>query len=182
MAARALEKFHAWAALARANPLFWRGIAGAAAVTILDQASKYAIVHIIHLPMRPGKHIEISRFFDLTFVENKGVSFGLFAGGVVSRILLSLLALGVAGLLVHWLATIRRRLAAAGVALIMGGAVGNLIDRALSGHVRDFLDFSGLYFPWVFNVADAAINVGIAVLVIDWAIQSRAQKKAPPAS
>ncbi|MBI1365562.1 MAG: signal peptidase II [Alphaproteobacteria bacterium] len=181
-AARALEKFRAWASLARANPLFWAGVIGALLVAALDQASKFYIVDVIRLPMRPGGHIEISRVFDLTFVENKGVSFGLFAGGLVSRVFLSLLALFIAGLLCGWLATIRRPLTATGVALIMGGAVGNLIDRALYGYVRDFLDFSGLYFPWVFNVADAAINVGIAALVADWLLQGRSQKPHPPES
>jgi len=53
------------------------------------------------------------------------------------------------------------------VALVMGGAVGNLIDRVRWGAVADFLDFSGLYFPWVFNVADSAITVGVVLLLVD---------------
>ena len=66
---------------------------------------------------------------------------------------------------------------ALGLALILGGALGNLWDRVTLGHVVDFLDFSGLYFPWVFNVADASINIGIALLLFDAWRTGRAEKK-----
>ncbi|MGE0408952.1 MAG: signal peptidase II [Amphiplicatus sp.] len=155
-----------WRAAAAKNPLFRRGLAGAAAIALLDQAVKYWIVDILRLPQR-GK-IELSGIFDLTYVQNRGASFGMLAGGAGSRIFLSLLSLVVAGFLIAWLARLARPLAAAAVALIIGGAVGNLVDRARFGYVVDFLDFSGLYFPWVFNVADAAINVGVALLILDW--------------
>ena len=59
------------------------------------------------------------------------------------------------------------------LSLVIGGAVGNLVDRARFGAVVDFLDFSGLYFPWIFNVADAAISVGAAFLLLDQLLASR---------
>ncbi len=165
-----------WAADARANPYFRQGAIGAAAITLLDQASKFWIVEIIGLPAR-GK-IEISDIFDLTYVQNYGASFGMLAGGVVSRIFLSVLVAGVAIGLAIWLGRLRRPVAAAGVAFIIGGALGNLYDRVAYGYVIDFLDFSGLYFPWVFNIADTAINVGVALLLLD-AWNTRERK--PPA-
>lgn len=181
-----------WFARARANPLFWTGIAGGGAVAFLDQASKFWILEILRLPERASGHIEVSGLFDLTFVRNYGASFGMLAGSPAARILLTLVALAVAAALIHWLAAARRRLPVVGVALILGGAIGNLVDRIRFGYVVDFLNFSGFPFPhigraaefpyfavtnggfvWVFNVADAAINVGVAVLVLDWLLLRR---------
>lgn len=183
------RRFGEWAAAARANPLFRPGMIGAGLVAILDQVSKFVIVDVVNLPeeffvrcaKKPAEfchQIQVSPIFDLTYVENKGASFGMLAGGLVSRVFLSLLAAAIAVFLTKWLASLHRRVAAAGVALIIGGAVGNLVDRIRFGHVVDFLDFSGLYFPWVFNIADAAINIGIALLALDWFLEHRAAGKA----
>ncbi|MFN0024324.1 MAG: signal peptidase II [Parvularculaceae bacterium] len=154
-----------WLAAAKANAYFRWGMLAALLVAITDQASKYWVVRVIDLPVR--RKIELSGIFDLTYVENRGASFGMLAGGMGSRIVLSSISLGVATALVIWLARLERRFAAAGAALIVGGAIGNLYDRIAYGYVVDFLDFSGLMFPWVFNVADAAINVGVACLIVD---------------
>ena len=162
-----------WWRAARDNRLFRFGVVGAFAVAALDQLTKYWIVHVVDLP-RIGQ-IDLSPIFDLTYVENRGASFGLLAGGLASRILLSSISTVVAVGLLIWLGRLNRPVAAIGVALVMGGAIGNLYDRAAYGFVVDFLDFSGLYFPWVFNVADSAINVGIAFLVLD-AWQTREKK------
>jgi signal peptidase II len=159
------EKAGAWTREARVNPHFRYGVFGAAAVTILDQASKFWIVNIIDLPAR--RRFELSPIFDLTYVENRGASFGMLAGGLGSRILLSAISITIAMVMVVWLGRLKRRIAAAGASLIIGGAVGNLYDRVSYGYVVDFLDFSGLMFPWVFNVADTAINVGFACLILD---------------
>ncbi len=166
-----------WARAARANPLFWRALAGAAVVVVLDQLAKHWIVHMLRLPERivpcakdPSRlcpQIPLSAVFDLTYVENRGASFGMLAGGLASRIFLAALSTAIVAALVAWLGRLDRRVAAAGVALIIGGALGNLYDRLAYGFVVDFLDFSGLYFPWVFNVADAAINVGVGLLLLD---------------
>ncbi len=169
-AAALMSKMTAWWADARANRLFWRGLIGAGLVIALDQATKFWIVHQVGLP-ELGK-IEISGVFDLSYVENRGASFGMLSG---MRVVLSLVSIGVAMGLTVWLGRLARPIAAAGVALIIGGALGNLYDRIAYGYVVDFLDFSGLAFPWVFNVADAAINIGIAFLLLDaWRTRDQA--------
>ncbi|MEM9706735.1 MAG: signal peptidase II [Pseudomonadota bacterium] len=171
------EQLTSFSAAAQSNPLFKPAIVAAGGIVLLDQATKLAIVHLVKLPERlapcakaPGamcRQIAVSPIFDLTYVENRGASFGMLAGGVASRVILSAVSFGVAVWLLGWLSRLDRTLAAAAVALIIGGAIGNLIDRAVYGYVVDFLDFSGLYFPWVFNVADAAINVGVGLLLLD---------------
>ncbi|PQA88842.1 signal peptidase II [Marinicaulis flavus] len=161
-----------WWSEARANKLFWYGLAGAALVIALDQATKFWILHGVNLPDL-GK-IEISGIFDLTYVENRGASFGMLHG---ARWPLAIIAIGVSLGLGWWLGRIRRPFAAVAVAFIIGGALGNLYDRLAYGYVVDFLDFSGLYFPWVFNVADAAINVGIAFLLYDAWRSGREEKQ-----
>ena len=178
----------AWWAEARGNPWLWRGLLIAAAIILLDQLSKHWIVYQVGLP-HLGK-IEISQIFDLSYVENRGASFGLLDG---KRWLLAVITSSVGIALVVWLGTLTRRVAAIGVGFIIGGAFGNLYDRLVYGFVVDFLDFSGVPFPnferiasfpfvniyiggfiWVFNVADMAINVGVALLLLD-AWQTREQ-------
>lgn len=154
-----------WLGAAKANPWFRWGAPAAALIALADQASKLWIVHGVDLPAR--RKIELSSIFDLTYVENRGASFGMLAGGMASRIILSAISIAVATALVVWLGRLRRRFAALGAILIIGGALGNLYDRIAYGYVVDFLDFSGLYFPWVFNIADAAINVGVGCLIVD---------------
>ena len=154
-----------WWVRAKANRLFRLGLVLSAIVVVLDQLTKHWILYGVRLPTR--YRIELSAIFDLTYVENTGVSFGLFSGGTVSRVVLSVVSVLVAAYVVRWLGTLHRRVAAIGAGLIVGGALGNLYDRVLYGYVVDFLDFSGLGFPFVFNVADAAINVGVACLAWD---------------
>lgn len=166
-----------WFADARANPLFAKGMIGALSLAAIDQATKYWIVEIVRLPERVGGKIEISAIFDLTYVRNYGASFGMLAGGAGSRVLLTAISLGVSIGLAIWLARLTRPVVAAGVALIIGGALGNLVDRLMLGYVVDFLDFSGLHFPWVFNVADASINVGIALFILDAILERRETRK-----
>ena len=157
----------AWWRRAAVNPLFRRALLLSALIIVFDQATKLWVLHGLDLD-RTGP-IDLSSVFDLTYVENRGVSFGLFAGGLASRILLSVLAVLVSVVVTHWLAGLRpeRRAAMLAGGLLVGGALGNVIDRVAYGFVVDFLDFSGLGFPYVFNVADAAINVGVACLVWD---------------
>lgn len=156
-----------WLAAARANPLFPLVLIIGGLTIALDQAAKLWIVHGLKLQDRPFGHLDISPIFDLTYVENRGVSFGLFAGGITSRVLLTVLALGVAAFVIRWAGRLDRRFAAIGAGLIVGGAIGNAIDRTFYGYVVDFLDFASIGFPWRFNVADAAINLGVASLAYD---------------
>lgn len=151
------------------------GLILATAVFVVDQFSKWLV-------LGPGKfsppgcleagfgcrHIELSPVFDLTMVWNRGVSFGLLrADSDVTRWLLVGMSLVIAGLFASWLRSADRRLTGAALGLVIGGALGNVIDRGRFGAVVDFLDFNGLWFPWVFNVADAAISIGAVLLAAD---------------
>ena len=139
----------------------------AAATVVLDQLSKWWVINGLHLHERG--QIPVLPFFRLTDVGNIGVSYGLLRAQTdVQRWLL----IGVAGLVVvvlaWWVRRADRRLFATALGLVIGGAIGNnLIDRPRLHQVVDFLDFSGLGFPWVFNVADSAISVGVVLLLAD---------------
>ena len=139
----------------------------AAAVTILDQLSKWWVLDVAHLDLKG--QIPLLPVFRLTMVMNPGVSFGLLrADTALGRGLLVGAALIVVIALVAWVRRADRPLFATALGLVIGGALGNnLIDRARLGEVVDFLDFSGLYFPWVFNVADSAITIGVILLLWD---------------
>lgn len=159
---------------------FWLGLALALAVIGADQLSKFWIVSITRLP-EIGK-IELSGVFDLTFVRNAGVSFGLLhADGQIERWGLVVMSGAIACAFVWWLRSAERHLSALALGLVIGGAVGNLIDRARFGYVVDFLDFSGMYFPWVFNVADASITIGAALLILDYLFAESSGQQAKPA-
>ncbi len=141
---------------------------GVAALTVvLDQLSKAWALGVMHLD-QVGT-VQVLPFFRLTLVENRGVSFGLLrADTPVGRWTLVALAFAVVVTLITWVRKADRALFASALGLVIGGAIGNnLIDRARIGRVVDFLDFSELYFPWVFNVADSAISIGVALLVLD---------------
>lgn len=151
---------------------------GLAIVVILaDQALKYWVLDIYRLPERLSElaaqgndrpSIAVFGPFHLSLVANKGVSFGFMnieAGW--TRWALTVFSLGVAAALAVWAWRVEKLLLAISVGLIMGGAVGNAIDRIHFGAVTDFLDFSTLHFPWVFNIADSAISVGSVLLVWD---------------
>lgn len=154
--------------LFKETPLGKLAYSVAGAVLVLDQASKAFILHGIDLPIRQ-QMLVLPPFFNLTMVWNRGVSFGLLkAGADLGRFALIAFAAFVVAILGIWARRVDRPLIAWAVGLIMGGAIGNnLIDRPIYGAVVDFLDFSGLMFPWVFNVADSAITIGVVLLLID---------------
>jgi signal peptidase II len=133
----------------------------------LDQLSKAWILGGLDLPDKGS--VTILPVFRLSMVWNRGVSFGLLtAHNQAGRWLLVGFALAVTLALGVWAWRSVRLLTIIAVGLVMGGAVGNnIIDRVRWGAVADFLDFSRLGFPWVFNVADSAISVGVALLLLD---------------
>jgi signal peptidase II len=143
---------------------------------LLDQLTKAWAVNVMRLDERGP--VQVLPFFRLTLVENRGVSFGLLrADSPLGRWALVAGALAVVIALIVWVRKADRPLFAAAIGLVIGGALGNnLIDRIRIGRVIDFLDFSGLYFPWVFNVADSAISIGVALLVLDTLIASPGTK------
>ena len=139
----------------------------AALIVVLDQAAKFWIVN--DLGLQPGASQPLVWPLSLTWVMNPGVSYGLLQGGSpLIRWGLVVFALGVAGLIGWWARRADRALPAAGLGMIMGGALGNAVDRIRFGAVVDFLDVQRLgFFPWVFNVADSAITIGVILLLID---------------
>lgn len=140
-----------------------------AAVVLLDQLTKLLVVGGMELyetiPVIPG-------LLNLTHIRNSGVAFGMFSTAEfaykpVVMTVVALLALVGVGLYATQL-PLAHRWARAGLALILGGAAGNLVDRARQGYVVDFVDayWNGWHF-WAFNVADAAISVGVGLLIVD---------------
>ena len=154
------------------TPLIRLGLLSALAVTVLDQASK----HILKALLTDGGGITvIPGFFDLVVVWNRGVSFGMLSGeGAVPPWLLSLVAVAISIALFLWLRRVVLRWTAVAIGLVIGGAVGNVIDRALWGAVFDFADFhvGGWHWP-AFNVADAAIVLGVAALLVESVFRPR---------
>jgi len=153
----------------------WMALILAALVIVVDQATKYWILAILKL--EEGQSIEIVGPLRLTGVWNRGVSFGLLrADHDLVRWVFVAFSLAVAIVLAGWVRKTERPLFATALGFLMGGAIGNAIDRVRFGAVTDFVDVSQLHFPWVFNVADAAINVGIACLLLDMLLQDRQEK------
>lgn len=134
----------------------------------------------------PCGKIEISGIFDLTMLWNRGMSFGAFQSEGIMRWVLVVLTVAIAAAFLVWLVQASRPMTALALSLVVGGAIGNVIDRIRFGAVVDFFDFSGLwepyFFNYVFNIADAAITVGAALLFLDQFILSREQKAARDAS
>jgi signal peptidase II len=152
-------------------------------IAALDQVTKYLVVAGMELyetiPVIPG-------LLNLTHIRNTGVAFGLFntAEFAYKPLVVSLLALAAlvgVGLYATQLPA-ANRLARVGLALILGGAAGNLVDRARQGYVVDFVDayWNDWHF-WAFNVADAAITVGVGLLIIDLFMPEPAATPVPAA-
>ena len=135
-------------------------------VIVCDQLSKWWVVAKL---MQPPRAIEVTPFFDLVMVWNKGVTFGMFsAASSWTRWGFTGLALAIVVALWLWLRKVEGRWPAASIGLVIGGALGNVIDRVYYGAVADFLDFHVYGYHWpAFNVADSAITVGVALLFID---------------
>ncbi|RYG20301.1 MAG: signal peptidase II [Caulobacteraceae bacterium] len=144
-------------------------------VVVLDQLTKAWVLSGLDL-QEVGRVFVLPPIFNFTWVENRGVSFGLFGDGS-ARWVLSVFSLAVAAGLGWWALKADRRLLITAIGLVMGGAIGNVIDRIRFGFVVDFLDFSGTgVFPWVFNVADSAITIGVVLLIADSLLSERAAK------
>ena len=143
------------------------GVALAAAAVLCDQLHKAWMIAMFDGSQ--GRKITVTPFFDLVLVWNPGISYGLFRqNSDAGRWMLVGFAVAAAFVLALWLAQLQTRLAAASVGLIIGGALGNAIDRLHYGAVADFFSFHVAGFNWyVFNVADVAIVAGVAGLLYD---------------
>jgi len=140
-------------------------------VLAADQASKWWILNGLDLPSL-GK-VALLPVLNLTMVWNRGVTFGLLNGlGAWGHVVLTVVALAVVCALGVWLRRAENRVVAVAIGAIAGGAIGNVIDRLRFGGVVDFIQAVvdspwGNLFPWVFNIADAAIVCGVAALIIE---------------
>ena len=159
---------------------FTAWVAVAVAIIAADQLTKWAIVEWVSL----YDTVPLNSFINITHQRNTGAAFSFLAGaGGWQRWFFVVLATVVSAVIMAWLWQVRREgqvILAAGLALVLGGAIGNLIDRARLGYVTDFIQvwFGDWAFP-SFNVADSAITVGAALLIIDALFLSgRAKKKA----
>jgi len=145
-----------------------RGLATAVAVAIIDQLTKAAVLN--HFAGRfPGDREVVTSFFNLALTYNRGISFGLFNEGAgLNALIFSLAAAAIVGVLVFWLSRVTSPFLGVAIGLIIGGAIGNVIDRIRLGAVVDFLDFhlGTLHWP-AFNIADSAICIGVGAMLLD---------------
>lgn len=138
-------------------------------VFVLDIGTKLLVMNTMQYG--PAYSIELLPFFNLTYVHNYGAAFSFLSdAGGWQRWMFSIIALGVSGMLVYWMrqTPATQRMVNVSYALIIGGALGNLFDRLVHGYVVDFLDFfwGTSHFP-AFNLADSAICVGAALMLLD---------------
>lgn len=134
-------------------------------VVVADQLSKIFLVSMLQ-SMPQGTLPVIQDFFSLTYVENNGASFGIFQDGRVFFIIVTSIVLLVGAVFMIKTRKTQTTFLKVSLALVIGGAIGNFIDRIFIGYVRDIFDFSGFGFPWIFNVADACLVVGAILLGI----------------
>ena len=139
---------------------------------IIDQDSKF----IVHSTVYVGDTIPIiDNFFNLTYVQNRGVAFGLFQGKIDIVSILALIAIGL--ILFYFCKNFKKIsfLERIAYTMIFSGAVGNMIDRLFRGFVIDMLDFRGIW-SFIFNFADVWINIGVILIIIEHLIFNRKKR------
>ena len=143
------------------------GLVVAIAAAALDQFGKFAVLHYFGEPGCGAHRAEATSFLDLVVTCNRGVSFGLFNGGQGTLLFAALAAVIVAALL-WWLSRTREAGLQLAIGAVIGGAIGNIVDRLVRGAVVDFLDFHLGDLHWfAFNVADTAICLGVLFIALD---------------
>jgi signal peptidase II len=144
----------------------WIGVGLAVLVLIVDQVTKWWVINEV---MNPPRVIPVTPFFNLVMGWNRGISFGLMnRESAFNAWVLPLVAVVIVVILSVWLWRNERTIVAIAIGLVIGGALGNVVDRLRYGAVADFLDFhaAGIHWP-AFNVADTSITVGAAILVLE---------------
>ena len=166
-----------------ANPKYRiQGLMLASLLFITDQVVKYVMLGPLALQSR--RQIHIVSFFDLTYAENRGVSMGfLEAGSELERWLLVGLTALIAGVVAMWMWREKLRGDVLALSMVLGGALGNIVDRVRYGYVVDYADLHfGSFRPfWIFNLADACITIGVLILLAR-AFLIRESKDVQPAS
>jgi signal peptidase II len=159
----------------------WRGATPwyllAGCIVLFDQVTKALADRLLDY----ARPVEVLPVFDLTLLYNRGAAFSFLSdAGGWQRWFFTVIAVVVSGLITVWLARLERpnRWLQAGLALVLGGAVGNLVDRIAHGHVIDFISvhWQQNYFP-AFNLADSAITVGAVLLIVDMIREWRAERR-----
>lgn len=142
------------------------GLSIGALTAISDQATKWWMLEVLDIDSR--QTVTVAPFLNLVMVWNKGISYGLFQQGAAGQYALAAVAVAAVAGLTIWLARTTSAICAAAIGLLMGGAVGNGIDRLVHGAVADFFSFHiGGFYWYVFNIADAAIVAGVIGLLYD---------------
>lgn len=146
-------------------PFMGLGLAGI--IFILDQVSKWVVLN--HL-MVPPQTMPVTSFFNIVLAWNRGVSFGLLSSSNPYSVwILAAIAFTFAAVLTFWIVRAETKVMALAFGLILGGAVGNLLDRLRFGAVTDFLDFHAYGYHWyTFNVADSAIVLGVGLILLEY--------------
>jgi len=135
-------------------------------VLLADQLNKYWTLHIYQLAEK-GR-VPVTPFLDLVLVWNKGISYGMFQQDGYGRYILIGLSVAISVGLIYWLRGVKYKSVAVALGMIIGGAIGNAIDRGVYGAVADFFLLHGFGYEWyVFNVADIAISLGVCLLLIE---------------
>ena len=159
------------------GPLSRLGFGVCAATFVADQAYKWWFLWAYQ--MVEGQRVRIAPFLDYAYVKNRGISYGLFSqGSMTGQYFLALFALAATVALGFWLTRLtENRVLAVSLGLIMGGALGNGLDRILHGGVVDYISLHAFGYYWyVFNIADVAIVAGVIGLLYDSFWPSRAQR------
>lgn len=143
------------------------GMALAAVVFILDQISKWIVLNYI---MVPPHSLQVTSFFNIVLAWNRGISFGLLSSNnPYSVLILATIAIAFAAVIILWIWQAETKIMALAFGLVLGGAVGNLLDRLRFGAVTDFLDFHLYGYHWyTFNLADAAIVCGVGLILLEY--------------
>jgi signal peptidase II len=151
-----------------------RGLALAAVVALLDQLSKAAVLRFFGETGCAIHHLPVARFFDLVLTCNTGISFGMFNRSGVGSLVFAVAGAAIIVVLLFWLSRVRSKLMAVALGLVIGGAIGNVIDRLRFDGVIDFLYFHIGSWGWpAFNLADSAICLGVAAILLDGMLSRR---------
>jgi signal peptidase II len=159
-----------------------RGLAVAAVVAVLDQLGKGWVLRFFGETGCPAPYqahsVPVTRFFDLVLTCNTGISFGLFNRSDIGSLVFMAAGAAIVVVLLFWLGRARGNLLAVALGLVIGGAIGNIVDRLRFDGVIDFLYFHAGAWGWpAFNLADSAICIGVAAILLDGMLSRR---ESPP--
>jgi signal peptidase II len=165
------------------SPALRRTVLIVCAIFVADQATKHLVLYgLDFISYAEGsRRIEVLPFFDLVLVWNRGISYGMLqAGSDFERWLLVVVSVGLTLILAWWRTQVSEPRLAFAIAMIIGGALGNLVDRVVYGAVADFVLLHAFGYHWyVFNVADTAIVLGVALMAWDVIFGSSGQAIRP---